>query len=86
MLHQAQKPWQVVRVHALFVQGQHEVAARRAQCVVGILDALGDPAECDHCTDVIVGQEGGERVVGDLGIDGHQGRLVNASSFRRGCI
>ena len=80
MLHQAEKPGQVGGVHPLLVQRQDEVARRGAQRVVAVLHALGDAAERDHAADVVVRQEGGQRLVGDLGIDGH------ARSGRRGEI
>jgi hypothetical protein len=86
VLHQAEEPGQIVRIDALFVERQDEVAGRGAEGVVRVFDALGDAAEGDHGADVVAGQEGGQGVVGDLGVDGHQKRPVNASSFRSGRI
>ena len=53
MLHQADEPGQIVGIDALFIEREEEVAARGAQRVVGVLDALGDAAEGDHGADVV---------------------------------
>ena len=84
MLHQPEEPGQLRRIHALLVQGQDVVARRGAQRVVAVLHPLGDAAERHHAADVVVRQEGGERLVGDLGIDRHA-RLRSRRQEGRKC-
>ncbi len=57
MLHQAQEPGQVVRIHALFVQRQNEIAVRRAQREVAVLHALRDAAKRHQIADPVLRQE-----------------------------
>ena len=89
MLHQAKEPGQLRRIHALFVQRQNEIARGGAQRVVAVLHTLGDAAERHHAADIVVCQERGQRLVGDLGVDrhaglGHGGGMVeNAGLLRR---
>ena len=71
VLHQRQKPRQVGRIDALFIEREDEVARGGAQGVVAVLDALGDAAERDQLADVVFGEERGEGFVGDFGVDRH---------------
>ena len=52
-------------------QGQDEAAALSLQIEVGVLHALGDALERQRGAQVEARQEGGQFVVGDVGIDGH---------------
>ncbi len=82
VLHQAEKPRQVRRVHALLVQRQDEIATRGAEREIAVLHALRDAAERHHAADVVIGQEFRQRLVGDLGINRHAGQAGDAECLK----
>ena len=71
VLHQAEEPRQLRGVDALFVEGEDVVAGGGAELVVAVLHPLGDAAEGDDGAEVIAFEEDGQRLVGNLRIDGH---------------
>jgi hypothetical protein len=86
MLHQPQKPRQVVWIDPLLIQRQDEVAVGGPQREIGVLNALGNAAKRDHGPEVIAKQEIGQRLVGNLSIDRHPAQPLSESSFRCGPI
>jgi hypothetical protein len=85
---QVQEIGQVLGLGPPLVDGEDEPAGLGLQQEVGVLHPLGDALERHGLSQVVVGQEGGEFVVGDVGIDGHErgdagvGALVRRSRRR----
>jgi hypothetical protein len=69
MLHQADEERQIVLLHALFIERQDIAAALADEEKIRILDAFGDALERLHRAEIVFGEESGERLVGDFGID-----------------
>src|SRR4051794_13148979 len=97
MLHQVEEERQVVLPHPLLVEGEDVGAGGGVQEEVGILDALGNALVGEQSSDLVGGQEGDQRLVGYLGVDGHGSRargwpisrvgaggLTNGKGRRRG--
>ena len=68
---QGDEPGQVLRVCAFLKQGEDEAVLRCLQIEVGVLHALGNAFERARLTDVIIGEEGGERFIGNLSVNSH---------------
>src|SRR6516162_3193376 len=66
VLHQAEEPGQVGRIHALLIKREDEVPRRGAERKIAVLHPFGDAAKSDHAADVVVGEKGGDRLVSDL--------------------
>ena len=71
MLHQPEKEGQIGLAHTLFVERQDEEAGARMDEVVRVLDAFGDAFCRQELADAEAGDESGELLVRDLGVDGH---------------
>src|SRR3546814_3479409 len=71
MVHQAEEERQVAGSNALLVQRQNEGAAVGFEKEVAVLDALGDALARDDRSDVVLGDERFEFLVGNFRIDGH---------------
>ena len=71
MLHEAQEERQVIGGHALFVEREKEGAFLGMDQIIGVLDALGDALVGEQRAQIVAGNECGQIVVGDFGIDGH---------------
>ena len=71
MLHQRDEERQVPRRHPLLVEGQDEIAVRRGEEEIRVLDPLGDALARQHLADVVERDKGAQLVVGDIGIDRH---------------
>ena len=72
MIHQAQEKRQVVRGHALFIEGEYVGVAVGLEEVVGVLDPFGDSLVGDQLADVVFGKERPELVVRNFGVDSHE--------------
>ena len=73
---------QVLRTHALLVEGHDVAALGGAQQVVGVLHPFGDAFEGGHLAKVVVLQEGLQILVENFGVDGHGG-IVAGLGFGR---
>src|SRR5690348_3674659 len=71
MLHQAEEEWQIVFMHALFIERQEEASSIGLQIEVAVLDTFGDAFETQGLTDVVVGKHLFEVLKGDVGVDRH---------------
>src|SRR3546814_3769347 len=71
MVHQAEEERQVAGSNALLVQRQNEGAAVGFEKEVAVLDALGDALARDDRSDVVLGDERFEFLVGNFRIDGN---------------
>jgi hypothetical protein len=71
VLHETEEERQVVAVHPLLIKRQDELAAGRVDEEIGVLHPLGDAAIGLQRADVVVGEEGAEFGLVDVGVDGH---------------
>src|SRR5579862_8930279 len=71
MVHEREEERQVSGVHPFLIERQDEGAALGAEKIVGVLDALGDALAGDRLAKCVVGEEGSELVVGNVGVDCH---------------
>src|SRR6266404_5904267 len=71
MRHQAEEERQVALGDAPLIQRQDEIAGRRVQQEVGILDALGDALVGQQLADVVCPQKFRKLVGGDVGVNRH---------------
>src|SRR3546814_5866535 len=83
MVEQVDEKGQVVRLHPLFIEGKDKAPAGRFQQEIAVFDAFGYALARHDGADVIAGDERGERVGVDMGIDGHQ---AAAGSTPRGSL
>src|SRR3546814_20339134 len=83
MVEQVDEKGQVVRLHPLFIEGKDKAPAGRFQQEIAVFDAFGYALARHDGADVIAGDERGERVGVDMGIDGHQ---AAAGSNPRGSL
>src|ERR1700737_1154983 len=82
MRHQAEEERQVALGDAPLIQRQDEIAGRRVQQEVGILDALGDALVGQQLADVVITQKFRKLVGGDVGVDGHDVYAASGRSER----
>jgi hypothetical protein len=72
MLHQAEEERQIALLHPLLIERQDERAAISHDQVIRVLDALGDAFAGMHRAQIVIGDEGAQRIIGNLGIDCHE--------------
>ncbi len=78
--HHAHEERQVLRLRALFEDGEDVAAGRRLEQEVRILHALRNPLEGERGPEVVLGEQRFERRIVDVGIDGHDGWLGRRSN------
>ena len=74
MLHQADEEGQVVRIDALFIEGEDEAPALAMQQEIGVFDAFGYALEGQDGAEIVSAEKGEQRLVRDIGINSH-GRI-----------
>jgi hypothetical protein len=74
MLHQREEERQIGRLDAALVEREDVTARLGAQQIVGVLDPLGDALARAHLADRVLGDEGAQLVIGNVGIDRHLDR------------
>ena len=57
MFEQSIEKRQIIRVYAVFIQGQNETALRCLNEEIAVLDTLGNALQCDKLADIIMRQQ-----------------------------
>ena len=87
MAHHPHEEGKVLPLRALLEHGEDEAALGRLKQEVGILDAFGNALERQRRPEIVLVEQGGQRDVVDVGVDGHGGWLrAERATRKRVCV
>src|SRR5437660_742028 len=85
MAHQVDEEWQVRFAHPLLVEGENVVARAGVQEEVRVLDAFRDALAGEQFAELVLFEEGAQRLVGYVGVDRH-GCRCRVRARERGAV